>query len=94
MIPADSTGTSRKNPWRLVWAASGSQCLAYRTIIPIAVSTPASPALKAINKINPSTALPSAMELNSSTRAEGHGAKPPLAPSAIRLARVISPSGT
>ncbi len=94
---ADSTGTSRSTGFRLVFSASGSQCfahfLAVTTIMPIAISTPASPRLNATNKTSPAATWPSEIELSSSTIADSHGTNPPLAPSAIRLPIVTSPSG-
>jgi len=91
---ADSTGTNLKNGWRLVRCGSGSQCFAYKTIMPIAVKTPANPRLKATSRTNPSPTRPTEIANNSSTIAEGHGTNPPLAPRAIKLPKVTSPSGT
>lgn len=91
---AETTGTRRNAGWRLVFAGSGSQVFAYKTIIPIAISTPASPILKATSKINPTPTWPKEIEASNNTKADGQGTNPPLAPSAIRLPQVISPSGT
>jgi len=94
MIAAEITGTSRKAGWRLVFAGSGSQFFAYNTIIPMAISTAARPMLNATSRINPAPTWPNEIEASSSTSAEGHGTNPPLAPRAIKLPIVMSPSGT
>src|SRR5579883_503074 len=95
ITPALATGRYRITGLRAaVFDASGSQCLAYSTTSPIAISTTASPALNATSSVSPSATRPKATELSSSTSAEGQGTNPPLAPSAIRLPSVTSPSGT
>jgi hypothetical protein len=91
---ADATGVHRNTGCRLAAAGSGSQCLAYSTIIPIPISTPANPRLNATNSVIPNATRPTAIALSNNTNAEGHGTNPPLAPRASRLPIVISPSGT
>ena len=69
-------------------------CEADTTMIPMAISTDARPALKAVINANPYTARCRAMALSKTTSADGHGTIPPEIPSATIDLAVIGPSGT
>src|SRR5215831_12016795 len=62
---------------------------AYTNSNPTAVSAAASPTLNAITSSNPYPTRCSDIDARSTTRAEGHGNRPPEMPSATRLRHVI-----
>ena len=79
---AEATGSQRnKGLWPLRFD-SGIRLFAYKTSIPIAVSTDARPALNDKSRSKPKPTRPNAIMLNSSTSADSQGTNPPLTPSA------------
>ena len=91
---ADNTGSPRiKGLWELR-CRSGTRFLAKRTTSPVAIRTIARPTLNDNRSVIPKPGRPSEMQVRSRISAAGHGTIPPLAPNAIRLPIVMSPSGT
>jgi len=92
IVAALNTGKARATtePVGMRW----SQPAADTTMMPMAMSTDASPKLKALISKSPYATRCSAIALKRTTSADGHGTIPPDIPSARIDRAVIGPSGT